>query len=61
MTVNKNLVGAGSLTADQKKKLLWGNKKNTQAEEVSLTFQHVLGFFGGGGGDCVKKLCSHFI
>ncbi|XP_054800027.1 uncharacterized protein LOC129304412 isoform X2 [Prosopis cineraria] len=31
--VNKNLVGVGCLTTDQKKKLLWGNKKNTQAEE----------------------------
>lgn len=36
-TVNRNLVGvgpAGCMTADQKKKLLWGNKKNTTAEEV---------------------------
>ncbi|KAL6213964.1 hypothetical protein ACLB2K_013402 [Fragaria x ananassa] len=35
--VNRNLAGAGPagcLTADQKKKLLWGNKKNTTAEEA---------------------------
>ncbi|XP_028761490.1 arginine/serine-rich coiled-coil protein 2 isoform X2 [Neltuma alba] len=31
--VNKNLAGAGCLTTDQKKKLLWGSKKNTPAEE----------------------------
>ncbi|KAF7804002.1 arginine/serine-rich coiled-coil protein 2 isoform X1 [Senna tora] len=31
--VNKNLIGAGCLTTDQKKKLLWGNKKNTTVEE----------------------------
>nr|XP_048321523.1 arginine/serine-rich coiled-coil protein 2 isoform X2 [Ziziphus jujuba var. spinosa]XP_048321524.1 arginine/serine-rich coiled-coil protein 2 isoform X2 [Ziziphus jujuba var. spinosa] len=31
--VNKNLVGAGTMTTDQKKKLLWGNKKSTTAEE----------------------------
>ncbi|KAI9120577.1 hypothetical protein K1719_007610 [Acacia pycnantha] len=33
--VNKNLVGtgAGCLTTDQKKKLLWGSKKSTPAEE----------------------------
>ncbi|GLT95786.1 hypothetical protein SLE2022_134480 [Rubroshorea leprosula] len=32
--VNKNLVGVGFMTADQKKKLLWGNKKNTTTEET---------------------------
>ncbi|KAJ7972109.1 arginine/serine-rich coiled-coil protein 2 isoform X2 [Quillaja saponaria] len=31
--VNKNLVGVDYMTADQKKKLLWGNKKNTTKEE----------------------------
>ncbi|KAG9454927.1 hypothetical protein H6P81_007831 [Aristolochia fimbriata] len=31
--VNRNLVGGGCLTTDQKKKLLWGNKKNTPTEE----------------------------
>ncbi|KAL8162300.1 hypothetical protein V2J09_013789 [Rumex salicifolius] len=33
--VNKNLVGTGVMTADQKKKLLWGNKKTTSTEEPS--------------------------
>ena len=33
--VNKNLVGANSLTTDQKKKLLWGSKKSTPTEEAS--------------------------
>ncbi|ESQ44409.1 hypothetical protein EUTSA_v10005957mg [Eutrema salsugineum] len=31
--VNKNLVGTGYLTTDQKKKLLWGKKKSTATEE----------------------------
>ncbi|XP_038694620.1 arginine/serine-rich coiled-coil protein 2 isoform X2 [Tripterygium wilfordii] len=31
--VNRNLVGSGVLSTDQKKKLLWGSKKNTNAEE----------------------------
>ncbi|KAA8517283.1 hypothetical protein F0562_017576 [Nyssa sinensis] len=31
--VNRNLIGTGYLSTDQKKKLLWGNKKNTTAEE----------------------------
>ncbi|XP_044478719.1 cylicin-1-like isoform X2 [Mangifera indica] len=31
--VNRNLVGGGYLSTDQKKKLLWGNKKSTTAEE----------------------------
>ncbi|CAB4316654.1 unnamed protein product [Prunus armeniaca] len=35
--LNRNLIGVGPvgcMTADQKKKLLWGNKKSTTAEEV---------------------------
>ncbi|GLT28022.1 hypothetical protein SLA2020_029800 [Shorea laevis] len=32
--VNKNLVGVGFMTTDQKKKLLLGNKKNTITEET---------------------------
>ncbi|PKA59810.1 hypothetical protein AXF42_Ash011935 [Apostasia shenzhenica] len=31
--VNKNLVGTGFMSNDQKKKLLWGNKKNTSEEQ----------------------------
>ncbi|CAI9765621.1 unnamed protein product [Fraxinus pennsylvanica] len=31
--VNKNLVGTGYMSTDQKKKLLWGNKKSTTTEE----------------------------
>lgn len=31
--VNHNLIGTGCLTADQKKKLLWGNKKTARTEE----------------------------
>ncbi|KAK9123189.1 hypothetical protein Sjap_012791 [Stephania japonica] len=31
--VNKNLVAGGFMSADQKKKLLWGNKKSTAVEE----------------------------
>ncbi|KAL2483028.1 arginine/serine-rich coiled-coil protein 2-like [Forsythia ovata] len=31
--VNRNLTGTGYMSADQKKKLLWGNKKNTTTEE----------------------------
>ncbi|KAM0940977.1 putative small acidic protein [Dioscorea sansibarensis] len=31
--VNKNLVGGGYMSADQKKKLLWGSKKNTTTQE----------------------------
>lgn len=33
--VNKNLVGTGVMTADQKKKLLWGSKKSNNEEETS--------------------------
>ncbi|KAI4348594.1 hypothetical protein L6164_009302 [Bauhinia variegata] len=40
--VNKNLVGAGCLTTDQKKKLLWGNKKNTTAEESGHRWETAL-------------------
>ncbi|KAF9597921.1 hypothetical protein IFM89_022623 [Coptis chinensis] len=32
--VNKNLVGGGYMSTDQKKKLLWGSKKSAVAEEV---------------------------
>nr|XP_027071022.1 arginine/serine-rich coiled-coil protein 2-like isoform X1 [Coffea arabica] len=31
--VNRNLVGTGFMSADQKKKLLWGNKKTAVADE----------------------------
>ncbi|PIN21504.1 hypothetical protein CDL12_05808 [Handroanthus impetiginosus] len=31
--VNRNLVGTGYMSTDQKKKLLWGNKKNSATEE----------------------------
>ncbi|CAI9099585.1 OLC1v1036435C6 [Oldenlandia corymbosa var. corymbosa] len=31
--VNRNLIGTGIMSADQKKKLLWGNKKTTAKEE----------------------------
>ncbi|KAF6158517.1 hypothetical protein GIB67_040031 [Kingdonia uniflora] len=31
--VNRNLIGGGYMSAGQKKKLLWGNKKSTAAEE----------------------------
>ncbi|GAA0166764.1 hypothetical protein LIER_40250 [Lithospermum erythrorhizon] len=31
--VNKNLVGTGYMSTEQKKKLLWGSKKSTAAEE----------------------------
>ncbi|KAJ4706666.1 arginine/serine-rich coiled-coil protein 2 isoform X2 [Melia azedarach] len=31
--VNQNLVGGGYMSTDQKKKLLWGSKKSTTAEE----------------------------
>jgi len=34
--VNQNLVGTGFMTADQKKKLLWGSKKSSNTEEVLL-------------------------
>ena len=39
--VNRNLVGFGGvgfLSTDQKKKLLWGNKKNNPTEEVIMSF-----------------------
>ncbi|CAA2952363.1 Hypothetical predicted protein [Olea europaea subsp. europaea] len=32
-SVNRNLIGTGYMSADQKKKLLWGNKKNTTSVE----------------------------
>ncbi|KAL3534663.1 hypothetical protein ACH5RR_003124 [Cinchona calisaya] len=31
--VNRNLIGTGYMSADQKKKLLWGSKKTTAADE----------------------------
>ncbi|WCJ33385.1 hypothetical protein M5689_014753 [Euphorbia peplus] len=31
--VNKNLVGVGFMSTEQKKKLLWGNKKSTTSQE----------------------------
>ncbi|KAI4300894.1 hypothetical protein L6164_034221 [Bauhinia variegata] len=40
--VNKNLAGVGCLTTDQKKKLLWGNKKNTTAEETGQRWDTAL-------------------
>lgn len=33
--VNKNLVGTGFMSTDQKKKLLWGSKKSTPTEEAA--------------------------
>ncbi|KAJ4969627.1 hypothetical protein NE237_002726 [Protea cynaroides] len=35
--VNRNLIGTGYMSTDQKKKLLWGNKKNTSNEELLLS------------------------
>ncbi|XP_021757012.1 uncharacterized protein LOC110722082 isoform X2 [Chenopodium quinoa] len=32
--VNQNLTSTGFMTVDQKKKLLWGNKKSTTTEEI---------------------------
>ncbi|KAL0848223.1 hypothetical protein Bca101_021470 [Brassica carinata] len=40
--VNKNLVGTGYLTTDQKKKLLWGKKKSTAAEESAHRWDSAL-------------------
>jgi hypothetical protein len=37
-TVNKNLVGVGFMSTEQKKKLLWGSKKSATPEEVSPLF-----------------------
>lgn len=36
--VNQNLVGTGYMSADQKKKLLWGSKKAAATEEVLLMY-----------------------
>ncbi|XP_076901030.1 uncharacterized protein LOC143555341 isoform X2 [Bidens hawaiensis] len=33
--VNRNLIGTGVMSTDQKKKLLWGSKKSTPTEEVA--------------------------
>ncbi|KAG5570834.1 hypothetical protein H5410_060600, partial [Solanum commersonii] len=35
LTINRNLIGTGIMTNDQKKKLLWGNKKTTTNIEES--------------------------
>ncbi|KAJ8646392.1 hypothetical protein MRB53_008140 [Persea americana] len=32
--VNRNIVGSGYMSTDQKKKLLWGNKKTTAAVDL---------------------------
>ncbi|CAN8279641.1 unnamed protein product [Cochlearia groenlandica] len=40
--VNKNLVGTGYLTTDQKKKLLWGKKKSTAIEEPAHRWDSAL-------------------
>lgn len=34
--VNQNLVGTGYMSADQKKKLLWGSKKAAATEDVCI-------------------------
>ncbi|KAI3984226.1 hypothetical protein MKX01_011180 [Papaver californicum] len=44
--VNKNLVGGGYMSTDQKKKLLWGNKKNTATEEVQSGSRWDVPLFG---------------
>ncbi|KAM0067357.1 putative small acidic protein [Helianthus debilis subsp. tardiflorus] len=33
--VNRNLIGTGAMSTDQKKKLLWGSKKTTPTQEVA--------------------------
>uniref|UniRef100_A0A1J3JRC1 Small acidic protein-like domain-containing protein n=1 Tax=Noccaea caerulescens TaxID=107243 RepID=A0A1J3JRC1_NOCCA len=40
--VNRNLVGTGYLTTDQKKKLLWGKKKSTATEEPAHRWDSAL-------------------
>ncbi|KAL9260281.1 hypothetical protein AKJ16_DCAP04832 [Drosera capensis] len=40
--VNKNLIGTGIMTAEQKKKLLWGNKKANTPEESSRRWDTAL-------------------
>jgi len=41
MAVNRNIAafgpGTGRLSTDQKKKLLWGNKKSNPSEEVGFS------------------------
>ena len=55
MAVNRNIAafgaGTGRLSTDQKKKLLWGNKKSNPSEEVSIQWMGGGGGGGGGGGD----------
>ncbi|KAK1412944.1 hypothetical protein QVD17_34572 [Tagetes erecta] len=34
-SVNRNLIGTGLMSTDQKKKLLWGSKKSTPTEEAA--------------------------
>jgi len=47
MAVNRNIAafgpGTGRLSTDQKKKLLWGNKKSNPSEEVG--FSEYMTFF----------------
>lgn len=40
--VNKNLVGGSYMSTDQKKKLLWGNKKSTPVEESARRWDTAL-------------------
>jgi hypothetical protein len=53
MAVNRNIAafgpGTGRLSTDQKKKLLWGNKKSDPSEEVGFS-EYMTLFF-----------CFHFI
>jgi hypothetical protein len=44
--VNKNLVGTGYLTTDQKKKLLWGKKKSTASEESAHRWDNASALIG---------------
>ncbi|XP_031129170.1 arginine/serine-rich coiled-coil protein 2-like isoform X2 [Ipomoea triloba] len=48
--VNRNLIGTGYMTADQKKKLLWGSKKNTTNSEESAHCWDTSTF-----GDCERQ------
>ncbi|CAE6076465.1 unnamed protein product [Arabidopsis arenosa] len=44
--VNKNLVGTGYLTTDQKKKLLWGKKRSTASEESAHRWDNASALIG---------------